>query len=78
MWSAVANTGGHIARSLAYDSLATHGELGIQYGAAVNHHVSFATVEKYRSRNARRQAVKAAQTLFADSYDHNEDISDLI
>ena len=60
-WTKVTGTGGHIARSLAYDAFAGTGEFGLRYGTAINHHKSRAIVEKYRSDFERSKAIDAGQ-----------------
>jgi hypothetical protein len=77
-WAKEAGTGGHIARTLAYDEFAagvdegedpdgraSSPEFAVAYGKLVNHHVSERTPRKYRSEIAIRREVEAGQQTLA-------------
>jgi hypothetical protein len=78
-WRAVVGTGGHIARTKIYDSMANLGEFGIQYSRAVCHHRSQTISQKYRSEiSIQRSYQAAADAIVQSSGSMHEDISDLL
>ena len=79
MWSIVAKTGGHIARTLVYDEGVLSGEVGIQYGRCVNGHAAgSAVVSKYRSERAAKALIARGQDIMAAGYGAEDDIADLL
>ena len=79
MWSIVAKTGGHIARTLVYDEGVLSGEVGIQYGRCVNGHAAGSpVVSKYRSERAAKALIARGQDIMAAGCGAEEDIADLL
>ncbi len=77
MWSSVAGTGGHIARSLVYDEAILTGPSGIQYGNAVNgHKPGSPVVRRYESEALGKARILQSQntmvTLFGDDDEDDE------
>ncbi|MCP1168908.1 hypothetical protein [Limimaricola litoreus] len=81
MWEIVTDTGGHIARTLVYDEMASEGEFGIRYAQAAAHHVTGRISAKYRSARAVQASYDLAHdTMIAmmDEDHEDDDISDLL
>jgi hypothetical protein len=80
MWSIVAGTGGHIARTLAYDAGARLGEDGIQVARIqCGHRPDSPIVAKYSSEAAAKALIEHSQDIMAGlGGDEVEDISDLL
>lgn len=77
-WRRLAQTGGHIARTIIYDEFADLGEFGIQYARGVNRHLSDRIPEKYRSQHAKRKSYELAQRGMAARGGLDDDITDLL
>lgn len=75
-WAEQVGTGGHIARTLAYDSMMNLGEFGIFYASGICHHRSALIHRKYRSQNSVRKSYALAQNVM--SLSASDDISDLL
>ena len=74
MWSVVAGTGGHIARTLIYDEAIERGAEGIQYGRVLNgHSPTSSVVQDYESERLAKARIQQSQDTLASLFGDDDD-----